>query len=160
MDLRSYISLENVRCKVELGSKKKALVQLSEMLANGLDDISQDNILSKLKERERLGSTGLGAGIAIPHCRVSGLEQAKLAFMSLQDPIDFDAIDQKPVDMMFCLVVPEDCTDKHLQILAFLANMLSNPDMCHTLRHCTDEMRLFQLICDWSPLDQTSAAAS
>ena len=153
MKLSSYITLDDIRCKVEVGSKKKALVLLSELIANNADDIHQDNILSKLKERERLGSTGLGAGIAIPHCRVNGLSHAKLAFISLQDGIDFESIDNKNVDMMFCLVVPETCTEKHLQILAFLANMLSDHTTCQSLRHCTDEISLYQLICNWSPLD-------
>ncbi len=160
MNLNSFIDINHIRCKVEIGSKKKALVLLSEVLAEDGVELNQDVILSKLKERERLGSTGLGAGIAIPHCRVQNLQQAKLAFISLQDSIDFDAIDQKGVDMIFCLLVPEACTDQHLQILAFLANMLSNADVCQTLRHCTDEMALYQQICNWSPLDHSSEAAA
>ena len=131
---------------------------LSEILAADLDDICQDSILGKLKERERLGSTGLGAGIAIPHCRITGLSQARLAFITLDNAINFDAVDNKPVDMLFCLVVPEACTDTHLQILAYLANMLSDQSTCSDLRHCTDEIALYQYITSWSPLNRTSVA--
>lgn len=158
MNLDTYINLDDVRCKADVSNKKNALVLLSSVLATGLEDICQDSILGKLKERERLGSTGLGAGIAIPHCRVKGLEQARLAFITLDSAIDFDAVDDKPVDMLFCLLVPEDCNETHLQILAYLANMLSDKAVCHELRHCTDEIALYQYITHWSPLTTTSSA--
>lgn len=158
MNLDTYITLDDVRCKVDVSNKKNALVVLSSILSSGLEDVCQDSILGKLKERERLGSTGLGAGIAIPHCRVKDLVQARLAFITLDTPIDYDAVDNKPVDMLFCLVVPENCNDTHLQILAYLANMLSDKSVCHELRHCTDEIALYQYITHWTPLSNNSTA--
>ncbi len=146
MQLSSYLQPENIRCKVDLSSKKKALVLLSEILSSEEEELNQDVILSKLKERERLGSTALGAGIAIPHCRVAGLSQAKLAFISLNEAIDYDAADKQAIDLLFCLLVPEDCTTDHLQILAMLAGMLKEKANCKALRECTQADAVHQYI--------------
>ena len=102
-----------------------------------------------LLERERLGSTGLGHGIALPHARIPQLERAVGAFVQLRTGVNFDAIDDLPVDLAFGLLVPQDATEAHLQLLAKLASMFSNEMLCDKLRSGADEQELLRHIQEW-----------
>ncbi|HEX7028124.1 MAG TPA: PTS sugar transporter subunit IIA, partial [Gammaproteobacteria bacterium] len=108
-------------------------------------------IFDKLLERERLGSTGLGGGVAIPHCRLAEARQAVVALMTLDSPVDFDSRDKKPVDILFALIVPEDCNEMHLKILATAAEMFSDPKFCQSLRSCESDSDLRTLSENWQP---------
>jgi len=104
-------------------------------------------VFDRLLERERLGSTGLGEGIAIPHCRLKHCPQAIGVLFSLSEQIDYDSIDKKPVDLVFALLVPEEATDEHLQILSRLAGNFSQPEYRERLRQAQSGTELYQQAC-------------
>ena len=115
-------------------SKKKALQTSAELLAAGLDEIKPDTVFEKLLERERLGSTGMSSGIAIPHARVAGITRPRGALIRLASPINFDAMDGEPVDIVFALMVPEQAEQAHLELLATLARAFSSRAVCQQIR--------------------------
>jgi PTS system nitrogen regulatory IIA component len=134
-------------------SKKRVLEQLSELLARGTDDLDAKEIFERLLARERLGSTSLGEGVAIPHARMGGNQYTLTAFMRLEQGIDFDAADQQPVDLFFALLVPEESTETHLQLLAQLAEMFRDHRLCKRLREAKDPAILLEILREW---EQTS----
>ena len=144
-----FIVADRVQCQVKASSKKRALEILGSLLASSQPGLTQDAIFDKLLERERLGSTALGHGIALPHARMPGVTQACGAFIQLEQAIDFDAIDSQPVDLAFALLVPQEATDEHLQLLAKLAEMFSNKELCESLRKATTDQALLGLIEEW-----------
>lgn len=139
-----FLNIERVSCRNSAGSKKRILEQVGRLLATASSDLTQDMVFDKLLERERLGSTGLGQGIALPHARMPGVEQACGAFIQLETATDFDAIDQQPVDLVFALLVPEEATQEHLQLLATLASLFSDEDFCNQLRSAESDELLLQ----------------
>jgi PTS system nitrogen regulatory IIA component len=151
MILNDYITPNTISCKESAGSKKKALEKLSHFLALAQPLLNETLVFDKLLERERLGSTGLGEGVAIPHCRMAEANQAMVAMITLEDGVDFDSRDAKPVDILFALVVPEDCNETHLKILAAAAEMFSDPAFCAKMRDCTSNQDLFEMLINWQP---------
>ena len=103
-------------------SKKRLLEQIANLFAEQLPGIDAGHIFSTLIERENLGSTGIGNGVALPHGRIAGLENVVGFFLRLETPMDFDAIDHLPVSLVFAILVPEDATEEHLKLLASLAS--------------------------------------
>lgn len=146
MRLSELLHPTRIVCQQTSSSKKRTLETLSELLADAMPDFTDAEIFNSLITRERLGSTGLGNGVALPHGRMQGLKQPLAAMLVLHEGIDFDAIDGKPVDVLFALLVPEESTDDHLQILANLAKMFSEPEFCTRLRSCKDRDQCFALI--------------
>lgn len=155
MKIEDLIVQERVSCNNEATSKKKVLEALSQLLATDLDDVSAEEIFDSLINRERLGSTGLGKGVALPHARLAGREKATGAFIKLQTPVDFDALDNQPTDLLFSLLVPDHFTDEHLDILAELAKVFSNESFCQALRESDSEEKLFKLLSN-----QTASSAA
>ncbi len=146
-----------IACQQESSSKKRSLEMLSTLLADAVADYTEAEIFDCLVARERLGSTGLGNGVALPHGRLRDLKQPIAALVTLRQGIDFDAIDRQPVNLLYALLVPEESTDEHLKILAQLAGLFSNPDFCSRLRSCNDSNQCFQLINNQSNDQQLSA---
>ncbi|MEA5444875.1 PTS IIA-like nitrogen regulatory protein PtsN [Gammaproteobacteria bacterium AB-CW1] len=134
MKISELLAPERIRIAAEAGGKKRALEILSELLADTSQDLSRNQVFTSMLGRERLGSTAIGSGIAIPHGRIEGLEESIGAFIRLQDAVDFDAADGAPVDMLFALIVPSQCAEEHLNALAALAHMFSHADFCDMLR--------------------------
>jgi len=118
------------------------------MLSEQNPQLDVIEIFEKLIERERLGSTGLGKGIALPHARITHLEQAQAVFIRLQDGIDFDSVDNQPVDLIVALLVPVDANEQHLKILAGLAGFFNNDDNCKKIREISDHQQIIDLITD------------
>ena len=118
----------------QIGSKKRALEVLSTALGNGLETADSRALLDLLTARERLGSTGLGGGVAIPHCRVPDETHSSAAILTLAKGVDFDAVDGQPVDVFVALAVPSEAEDIHLQYLKELAEILDSPEHLKTLR--------------------------
>ncbi len=141
-----FLLQERIGCNVEAASKKRVLEQLGQRLAESVPELTQDLVFDALLERERLGSTGLGKGIALPHARMAQVDQATGAFIKLNQGIDFDAIDGEPVDLAFAMLVPQEATDEHLQLLSTLARMFSDASFCTKLRSAETDHELFQLI--------------
>ena len=147
MYLKNYISEEGIVFTPSVSSKKRALEILSELLAQQHSGLSKSKLLDALLAREKLGSTGLGKGIAIPHCRIKELDKIYVSMLKLEDGIDFDASDDTPVTFLFCMVVPEDANDDHLQLLANLAELLDNEDIRQSINQCEDAKCLYLLLC-------------
>lgn len=130
------------------GSKKRVLEQIAKVIAQDLPDLDAQAIFESLIAREKLGSTGFGNGIAIPHCRLKGCANPVSALLHLDHPIDFDAIDGAPVDLLFVLLVPEAATDAHLELLRQIASMLDREDVRKRLRAARDNKALYQVVLD------------
>lgn len=143
-DLSDILTPERTHCGVPGSSKKRILEYLSELIAEHIPNSSADSIYENLLARERLGSTGVGEGIAIPHCRLSDCQQALGALVTLPAPIDFDAIDRQPVDVLFVLVVPDEACQEHLNILSMLAERLNDPAYQQALRTCKSNQDLYE----------------
>jgi len=130
------------------GSKKRALEQIANLIGKEVPELDTQTVFESLIAREKLGSTGFGNGIAIPHCRLKGCEKPVSALLHLDAPIDFDAIDGAPVDLLFLLLVPEAATDAHLELLRQIASMLDRKDVRDKLRAATDSQSLYQVVLD------------
>ena len=146
MLISDLLSPERIRCDVQSSSKKRLLELISEELARNTDEFSKREIFESLIARERLGSTGLGKGVAIPHGRVKGSQHVQAAFIRLKKPLPFDAMDGEPVDLLFCLAVPEDCGEDHLKLLAQVAELFGDPELLQELRQAPAPAELLQLL--------------
>ena len=149
----------NIVLDLEVSSKKRMFEQAGLIFENN-QGLARSHVFDSLFARERLGSTGLGQGVAIPHGRIKGLREAVAAFVRLSIPVPFDSPDGKPVKLLFVLLVPEQATEQHLQILSELAQMFSDPDLRERLIQAKDAEGLHQIISDWQPdvTDQHRAA--
>jgi len=134
MQLEELLDPERVACSVHSASKKRALEELSHLIVQGDPSLGQTEIFECLVARERLGSTGLGKGVAIPHGRLKSGNKAIAAFLQLDQGVDFDAPDGQPVDLMCALLVPPESTEEHLEILAKLSEMFREPAIREELR--------------------------
>jgi PTS system nitrogen regulatory IIA component len=140
----------NVLLDLQVSSKKRLFEQVGLLFENN-HGIGRSLVFDSLFARERLGSTGLGQGVAIPHGRIKGLKDALGAFVRLAQPVPFDAPDTKPVQLLFVLLVPEQATEKHLQILSELAQMFSDRALREAMAAAADAGALHQLIAAWQP---------
>lgn len=140
----------NVLVDFEISSKKRLFEQAGQLFlaSNG---VPSAEVFESLFAREKLGSTALGYGIAIPHGRIKHLKETACAFIRLKTPTDFDAPDNLPVDLVFVLLAPAAATDQHLEILGELAAMFSDADFRDRLRAATDASALHRLITQWTP---------
>ena len=140
----------NVLLDLPVSSKKRLFEQVGLLFENN-HGIARSLVFDSLFARERLGSTGLGQAVAIPHGRIKGLKDALGAFVRLAQPVPFDAPDAKPVQLLFVLLVPEQATEKHLQILSELAQMFSDRALREAMIAAPDAGALHQLITAWQP---------
>ena len=132
-------------------SSKKRLFEQAGLLFENHDGIARSLVFDSLFARERLGSTGLGQGVAIPHGRIKGLKDSLCAFLRLAQPVPFDAPDGNPVSLVFVLLVPEHATEQHLQLLSELAQMFSEKRFREALGRATDAAALHELFRSWAP---------
>jgi len=130
------------------GSKKKALEQIANLISDQVPELDMQDVFEALIAREKLGSTGFGNGIAIPHCRLEGCTAPVSALLHLQEKIDFDAIDGAPVDLLFVLLVPKAATDAHLELLRQIASMLDRKEVRDRLRSANSNEALYQVVLD------------
>ena len=134
-----------VHCHVDAPSRKRALQFIADQISD--DEAGSGDLFDALMSRERLGSTGLGDGVAIPHCRVQD-EQMRAVFISLAEPVDFEASDGQPVDLLCALIVPESEQTAHLDALATLAEVFSDPGNRQRLRQCSSDPQLHECLSD------------
>ncbi len=146
MNIADILSPECVFPEMECHSKKDVLDTLAKTIANSDNSTSQTEVFDCLIARERLGSTGLGNGIAIPHGRLKLGKKTIAAFIQLDEAIDYDAVDKQPVDLLFALIVPEDSTDEHLQTLATLAEKFSNTETLDKLRQSSSSTEMYSIL--------------
>lgn len=148
--LERLLPASNVILDLDVTSKKRVFEHAGLLFENTLG-IGRGKIFDALLARERLGSTGLGHGVAIPHGRISGLKEAAGAFIRTKKPIAFEAPDANPVNLIFVLLVPEKATDQHLQILSELAQMFSERNIRTTLNDVVDADTAQRVIIEWEP---------
>jgi len=130
-------------------SKKRLLETLARLLADNAGPDIERELFDSLCAREKLGSTGLGQGVAIPHGRTAAIANAVGAFLRLGEPIDFGSSDGRPVDLVFALAVPQHFTNQHLLLLSQLAEMFSDAAFCERLREAPDSAALMALLTEW-----------
>ncbi|WP_068085195.1 PTS IIA-like nitrogen regulatory protein PtsN [Polycladidibacter stylochi] len=145
MDLSELIKPEGIIANLRANSKKQALQELAEKAAPICGESDRD-IFDTLLQRERLGSTGVGNGIAIPHGKMTSLTNLYGLFARLEKPIEFDSLDDQPVDLIFVLLAPEGAGADHLKALAKIARLLRNSDVASKLRATTDADALYALL--------------
>jgi len=145
MTVTALLSPDRVFIDPNISSKKKLL----EFIANTVTEqcgLTQSKLFNSLLDRERLGSTGLGNGFAVPHARLADLKETFGVFVKLAKPINFDAPDKELVDLIFCIIIPEHATDEHLQILASLAKTFSQPSIREDMRAVTTDNDVIRII--------------
>ena len=145
MTISALLSPQSIFIDTEITSKKKLL----ELIANIVADrthLPESTIYINLLNRERLGSTGLGNGFAVPHARLENLEQAMGFFFRLDEPVNFESPDNIPVDLAFAIVIPEEATEEHLLILSSLASIFSRPEICEAIRAAASREDIEQII--------------
>lgn len=150
MKLSSLISQDCSKAAVLFNSKKRILEFISELAHDKLPYLSQQDILGALLTREKLGSTGIGRGIAIPHGRMSGVQEPLALVLVSEKPVNFDAIDNRPVDIFVALIVPDGDNKQHLKTLATIADKLNNKEFCKQLRCAKSDEELYQVIVEQS----------
>lgn len=145
MDMKELLSRESILLDVEVNSSKQVLQRAAAYAAKRLDESERD-IFDALIERERLGSTGVGGGVSIPHARMAHLDKMYGLFIRTAEPIDFDAIDGKPVDLLFVLLAPEHSGAEHLRALARISRLLRDGGNLAVLRESTSSEKVYQLL--------------
>ena len=145
MELNIILKPECTTCATP-GSKKKVLEMISDLVASQYPELSSQEIFESLLNREKMGSTGIGSGIAIPHGRLDNIDAPIAVLIKCEQPIAFEAIDKQPVDILFALLVPSDQCQEHLSTLSAMAEKLSDKQTLKQLRRITDERELYQVI--------------
>ncbi|MDE2028944.1 MAG: PTS sugar transporter subunit IIA [Alphaproteobacteria bacterium] len=145
MTMRDLIPAQAVAGSLDAATKKDVLLAIAAA-ASGLAGADEHTVFDVLWERERLGTTGVGQGIAIPHGRVPGLEKVFGFFARLPQSVDFDSVDDKPVDLVFLLLAPEAAGADHLHALATVSRLLRDAKLCEQLRKAKDEAALYKLL--------------
>ncbi|WP_417763544.1 PTS IIA-like nitrogen regulatory protein PtsN [Shewanella sp.] len=145
MELSTILRPECTTCATP-GSKKKVLELISDLAAAQYPNLSSQAIFESLLARERMGSTGIGNGIAIPHGRIESIDTPVAVLIKCDEAIAFDAIDNQPVDILFALIVPADQCQQHLSTLSAMAEKLSDKQILKQLRKAADEHELYQVI--------------
>ncbi len=148
LQMAQLISPELVKCDWTLSSKKQLLRQAALEFSAPYPDLNPDDLFECLVKRERLGSTGIGSGIAIPHCRSSQCKKMVGLFTKLANPIDFDASDDQLVDLFFILLVPKENAQVHLEALHTITECLQDPRNRAKLRRSTSDSELFATLLD------------
>jgi PTS system nitrogen regulatory IIA component len=145
MELTEFLAPEAILASVRAGTKKQVLQELARK-ASELASVEERLILDVVLERERLGTTGVGNGIAIPHGKLAGLKRLYGVFARLEKPVDFEAIDEQPVDLVFLLLAPEGAGADHLKALAKVSRLLRDRRICEKLRGSEKPDALYALI--------------
>ena len=146
MKLAEILNPGRVAVGVAVTSKKRALEEIARLLALGAPSVAPADILASLAGREKLGSTGLGHGVAIPHGRMAGVSTSVGAFVRLKHPVDYDTHDGQPVDLGFGLLVPQNATGEHVQHLAAIAEKFSDDDFCAQIHGARDDAAVYALL--------------
>ncbi len=148
MQIRDLITPKRITICLSVSSKKRMLEELSALLHRDQSDVDQNAAFQSLVERERLGSTGIGKGVALPHARVKGLKRPMGAFATLAQRMDYDSADGEPINMAFALLVPEHASEEHLQMLSVLAELFSNKNLRERLSRATTPQEIYGLLVD------------
>lgn len=146
MTIADIVAQSRVAIAGDVQSKKRALEQLAETLADGTPYLTAADVFNGLIAREKLGSTGVGDGVAIPHARLKGIDDCIGALIRLPQGVDFEAADETPVDLIFGLLVPAEATEEHLKLLRSLAETFSEAEVVSDLREAGDDEALYRAL--------------
>jgi len=142
--LQEILTPARTVCHAPGSSKKRLFETIARIISEDRPELDYDTVFSQLIAREKLGSTGLGHGVAIPHCRADACSEPLGSLLTLETPIDFEAPDDQPVDLLFVLLVPAEAHQQHLDILAGIARLFSREAFCRQLRSAADSGQLFE----------------
>jgi PTS system nitrogen regulatory IIA component len=145
MTISALLSPQKIFIDTEVTSKKKLLELIANIVADRTQ-LGQSIIYNNLLNRERLGSTGLGDGFAVPHARVPDLDKTVGCFFRLKEPVNFESPDNLPVDLVFTIVIPQEATEEHLLILSALARIFSRAEVCEAIRGATNKEEIETII--------------
>ena len=145
MTISALLSPQSIFLDTEITSKKKLLELIANIVADRTQ-LSESAIYNNLLNRERLGSTGLGQGFAVPHARLENLDHTMGFFFRLKDAVNFESPDNQPVDLVFTIIIPEQATEEHLIILSSLAGIFSRPEVCEAIRSAASKEEIAQII--------------
>jgi PTS system nitrogen regulatory IIA component len=148
--ISKLLPLTHVMLDIDVSSKKRLFEQIGLLFEN-YNKIALASVFESLFAREKLGSTGLGHGVAIPHGRIKSLRQPLCAFVRVRSGVPFESPDEEPVRLVFAMLVPEHATEQHLHILSELAQMFSDPQFRDSLLRCEDPAVAHHLLTQWSP---------
>ena len=146
MNLSSMLAEDCTKSAVLFNSKKRILEYVAELAHQHMPELAESTVFEALMAREKLGSTGIGGGIAIPHGKLKSVTTPVLVFVVSQDGIQFDAIDNQPVDIFCAILIPENQCQTHLTTLAGIARLLSQKDLTRKIRHADTDQALYQLL--------------
>lgn len=145
MKIFELLTAHNIAANVTSVSKKAAIESVCKLATQGISTVTEKEALNALIEREKLGSTAIGHGVALPHARLAGLNKPHAALIHLVTPIHFDAPDDEPVDLLFALLIPIESTDEHLRILSELAELFTVKSYREQLRRAKTDDEFFQI---------------
>lgn len=148
MSIATILTASRTHSHVGGSSKKRVLETVAALICEDIPSLDSGSLFKHLVAREKLGSTGIGEGIAIPHCRVESCPGVTGTLVRLTQSVDFDAIDDQPVDLLFVLLVPEEANDEHLQILGQLARIFNAPEVRQAMRKAADDDELYRAAID------------
>ena len=149
VNIDQFLSLDRLQLGCHITSKKRLMERIADLLTHEQPTLDRKTVLHTLNERERLGSTGIGCGVALPHGRMNGLDSVIGAAAILKSPLEYDAIDDQPIQLAFGLLVPAEATDQHLEILAHLAKLFSDADLRQLLINASSKDEAFELLTGW-----------
>jgi len=145
MTVSALLSPQTIFIDTDISSKKKLLQLIANIVADRTQ-LSESSIYNNLLNRERLGSTGLGQGFAVPHARLNDLDKTMACFFRLKEAVNFEAPDNRPVDLIFTIIIPEEATEEHLLILSSLARIFSREEICDAIRNAANKDEIAQII--------------
>ena len=148
--IHEVLSADRIETACQLSSKKRLMEKITSLLLQGRSQLDRKTVLQTLIERERLGSTGIGHGVALPHGRINGLDDVIGAVVILENPLDYDAIDNQPIKLAFGLLVPAEANEQHLKILAYLARLFSDETLRDRIFNVTTNDDAFDLLTGWN----------
>ena len=149
MNVLSYLTPERTQAGASVSSKKRAFELISQLIANNCENLSEQQVFDSLFTRERLGCTGLGNGVALPHGRCADCQKITGALIMLETPVDYDSQDRQPVDIFFAMMVPEECHDEHLTYLSNIAELLKKEGFCRQLRNAHSDQALYDIVASY-----------
>lgn len=145
MTISALLSPQKIFIDTDVSSKKKLLELIANITADQTQ-LSESTIYNNLLNRERLGSTGLGQGFAVPHARLPDLQKTVGCFFRLKQPVNFESPDNRPVDLVFTIIIPQEATEEHLLILSSLARVFSDADICEAIRAADSKEEIEKII--------------
>lgn len=158
--LHEYLNADLISVQSEITSRKKLLQEMARFLSSPLEDAKEKDIYHCLLEREKIGNTGIGNGVALPHSRCDQTQQAIIAIITMSEAIDYDSLDRQPVDVAFGLLVPLEANAEHLGLLAAIARLMSDNDKKVQLSSAKTSQQVIDLITGWSTQELANKTAT